>query len=1150
MAGLVFSNTSSGNPSLYDAPPSGNFYCAFLLPQGATNPGDSITFGDSPQYQGYYLFGLTAPADPNTFVSNAWAYIASVQQPNQAGGIVWFQDINAASYSSQNVQLIYLQANGNEAFTLLSTYQYKFGNEFVTLALNAILGLSITLDTTNNRFLFAGNSFISFSSNYLNSNTKAGNSLEIPLTGAAQAGMRFILGFNYGIDFAAFDTAQKYFYHDQLTQANQEISYPPLQYGSQNVYVGFQASIHPLDLFNTVSINTYFAFLGQNESTPNSTRTDTVLATNYRTDYGLVINFIPNANFSTSNGSANIPGTTTSMLRFSERSPGSSLRWYTEPAGNFPIALDAADKQYLDAQNQVRMVVGLSGTESVSVTPQVDGQNTADQVAYVANQKAFAVQFPIEELENKVGNNMQQVWLDNTGVTSWVNIVKGDVSNAENIYHTQPQGGALFAIGQGTFTSNSGFLGYYTTNSGVLSKASPPATFPMVGYGQTVGIMPPSSKVDINAFEQQILSPSRKYILTQLLIDQLEKHPLEKEEIVQATSPQGFYLEVDQKTAIWKHMRLASNQFIRGDGNLSPVYTLEFNDLGATLQAALQTNQLFLVISFDKDNVLGKFKHLMEIEDWPFNIDVPKTSEPGQYKNVIIFKYCSGTLEDRVQNIQYWTSPDEFNDTSNNGVPNLAMWLDEYIQEGKAKYATDKDADYQKFYEAVTNPHWRGMIALKVDIPLTSFPAELQGLLAGIDLDEFNAHHFGIDLSIVTNQAGNLALQPTSSLFGLIDYEDVVFEAYNSDIEKYQAESPINTSVDYLYKVLLLKVLFFNSRIQNFNSYLALTINTLFGEKVQSDNRENLQILEGTYENHNGVPAYTFNSTDDNVMYLESEVIQNIEITKVNYVTLVPQEDPNSTEDVESRFSFYGYMNFFALKGFDLMSFGNEIGQAPNGRGAAFANMYIDLSFPINTPTTQTFVFDIDQMTFDLGTSYARDLSLYRHFPLQLTGLVYGTREDSPTSQGYLPVVVKELLQREEISRAWYGLSFKLNMGTLGALASSAGWDTTFVASWNVGGKGVSAGLKLPGVNPQAPALSLQGVIRVDMGAIVLEDTNSGKNPEENEVAYLMTIKNIVLKFLSLSFPADANIDFFLSGNPNDNAPPESLAWFARYVKS
>lgn len=1149
MTELVFSNASSGNPSLYNAPSSGNFYCAFLLPQGTNPPGDEITFAESPQYQGYYLFGLTAPSNPNVFVSNAWTYLERVQQPYQAGGIVWFQSINAPSYSSQNVQLIYLQANGNEAFKLLTTYQYKFGNNFVTLSLNAMLGLDINLDTTNNRFLFTGDNFLSLSSNYLNSSTKAGNTLEIPLTGAAQGGMRFILGFNYGIDFAAFDTAQKYFYYDQLAQANQEISYPPLQYGSQNVYVGFQASIHPLDLLNTVNVHTYFAFLGQNESFPNATRTDTVLTTNYRTDYGLAINFIPNVNLSASNGSENIPNATTSILRFSERAPGSSLRWYTEPAGNFAIALNSADKQYLNAQNQVRMVVGLSGTESVSVTPQVDGQNTADQVSYVANQAAFALQFPVKELENKVGNNMQQVWLADTGLTSWINIVKGAPTNAENVYHAQPQGGALFALDQGTFADDSGFLGYYTTNSGILSKASSPVAFPMVGYGDTVGTLPVSSKVDINAFEQQILSPVRKSILTQLLIDQLDQEdnpPPEKEDIVQTTSPQGFYLEVDQKTAIWENMRLASNQFIRGDGNLSPVYTLEFVNLGAKLQTALQTNQLFLVVSFDKNNVLGEFKHLMEIEDWPFDIDIPKESEPGQYKNVLIFKFCSSTLEERVQNIQYWTSPDEFNDTANNGLPNLAMWLDNYIQAGKDKYVIGKDRDYQKFYEVATNPHWRGVIALKVDIPLTNFPAELQGLLAGIDLDEFNAHHFGVDLSVVTNQQGALTMQPTSSLFGLIDYEDVVFEAYDSDIEKYKAEAPINTSLDYAYSVLLLKILFFNSKIQGFHSYLALTINTLFGEKVKSDNRENLQILEGTYENHNGVPAYTFNATDDNVMYLESEVIQDIEITKVNYVTLVAQEAPDSSGEVESRFSFFGYMNFFALQGFDLLSFGNEAGQAPNGRGAAFANMYLDLNFPIDTPTTQDFVFDIDQITFDLGTSYARDLSLYRHFPLQLTGLVYGTRNDSPTSQGYIPIAVKKLLQREEVSRDWYGLSFKLNMGTLGALTSSAGWDTTFVASWNVGGKGVSAGLKLPGVNPQAPALSLQGVIRVDMGAIVLEDTN----PAAEEVAYLMTIRNIVLKFLSLSFPSNANIDFFLSGNPHENAPPESLAWFARYVKS
>ena len=187
----------------------------------------------------------------------------------------------------------------------------------------------------------------------------------------------------------------------------------------------------------------------------------------------------------------------------------------------------------------------------------------------------------------------------------------------------------------------------------------------------------------------------------------------------------------------------------------------------------------------------------------------------------MIFKYCDQSLQDRVKNIQYWTNPDQFNDTSDNGLPNISNWISDYIQKGADKYSEQGVNDYYKFYTVATDPNWKGVLALKVDISLTNFPKELQGLLAGINLDEFNAHHFGIDLSVVENNDGTISMQPTSSLFGLIDYEDDTFQMFDSNIDTYKAKATINTSVDYVYNVLLLKVLFNNSKITNFNSYIA-----------------------------------------------------------------------------------------------------------------------------------------------------------------------------------------------------------------------------------------------------------------------------------------------------------------------------------------
>jgi hypothetical protein len=134
MPELNFTNTSSGNPSLYMAPPD-IFWSAFLLPEETEIPGSSITFGNTVQYQGYYLFAATQPKDTATFVTNAWKYFNTVAKPYQAGGIVWMQAPDDP-FSTDNVRIIYLQGAAT-GFGLLTDFNFNFGNNFSTLTLSA-----------------------------------------------------------------------------------------------------------------------------------------------------------------------------------------------------------------------------------------------------------------------------------------------------------------------------------------------------------------------------------------------------------------------------------------------------------------------------------------------------------------------------------------------------------------------------------------------------------------------------------------------------------------------------------------------------------------------------------------------------------------------------------------------------------------------------------------------------------------------------------------------------------------------------------------------------------------------------------------------------------------------------------------------------
>lgn len=1140
MSTFAFSNASSGNASLYLIP-ADNGWGAFVLAQN-TSANPSLTLAETAALKGFYLFAAAGPTiTADALVQNVWAYMAGITQPfPPTNAILWLLQPDNALGDSNVAGLFLLQQGGG--FSVLRQFNFHFGGNYASLFINN-QNVNIRIDDTNNRFQLSGPDqaqAIALRADQINSNTKVQPPpLDIPFTGPGMGCMRFVIGLNSATDFTAFDTAIKYFYPDKKKLQLAMQNYPLFPNGNLNDLVLCQASIYPPDLLNTTV--TYLALTGQTLNTGTQQQRPTILPAFFTTDYGYPLMLQPFVLMETINGSANFPTAGSALLVFTQRTttvPGAV--WYMSPAGQYTLAIDAAYADYRDSAGQMRLLCGLAGTESISFTPQVSG-STGDFICFYPGHAAYALQFPVTPAGNTAGGAQVRPLLDETYLTAWAGIVQGNTTNAAVVYHAQPQGAALFAAGQDVFASDKQLLGYLTPDAGILSNSSPAVCFPLAAYSNE------ATATEAGAFEAQILSPARKSAIGVAAQAQLRKIERKNDQnIIPSTSPQGFYIEIDQNTGAWTLLQLASNQFLENDGQLSPVYRMAFKNLPVVLQTAFQSNQLFLVISYNpiKDGVpvLGEFENEMYIEGWPFILRVPDKNTFGQYNNVIIFKFRSGTLLDNVQNPQLWTMPEEFNNTADNGIPNLGMWLQQYIQDGIDQYVINHDEDYYKFYSIATDPMWQGVISLGVDIDLQEFPPDLQGLLAGIDLARFKAHHFGIDMNVVQNDGGVLSMLPTSSLFGLIDYKDAVFAALGSNVTVYEQHVAINQSVEYSFVVLLLKIAFTNSKIRNFNSYIALTVNRLFGEAVNSDNRQNLLVLQGAYENHDGIPSYTFNAGGDHLLYLNSTVVQDVEILKSSFSTSSPQQ---GAQNVEAVFSFWGYLNFFELQGFDLLSFGNEPGETPNNRGISFSNMYLHLSFPLDTPTTQTYTFDVGQIAFDIGQSSARNDSLYRHFPLQLTGMATGNKDNTPDKQGYLNVLLPTLQQQQGISDDWYGLLFSLNMGTPGALASAAGFNTTFMAGWKAGATGASAAMKLPGVNPQAPSFSLQGVLKLDIGTITLS-LATGSSP--GNMQYLMRINKIVLKLLSLSFPSNANIGFFLFGNPDDQAPPESLGWYAAYA--
>ena len=1220
--GIVFSNVNSGDTSLYRNTTSDlGFWSAILLPKGATYEEPTLTLTKATTLNVYFLFAAIAPNQENiqVYIDQVGTYLQGKYRQNFSNNltVAWLTDVNAVP-EDKNVVAINFYINTQGAIKVSQTFNYTMGEGFATLSVNNNTNVSFVPEGAATQLQLAYNANspnLSFNSKEYGSSTLLNKDISISFTQFACGAFGFPLGFNLQNDFKAFFLETCYVYKDPSNDHAECYRYPIFKPQADTNYVMTQASISPLDISNKRGLNTYFAFTGETINSQTQESSPSCLPSYFAINTGYPLNLWPKIILISNTNPANnqIPSTNSARLVISPRDAEEKERFYLQPEGDF--FLDPGERQQVsaDENGQFNFLPGLSGTEVISFTPYLNKKETlvGDTLRFKSKQAAFAPNFPAKTL-SLTGPGTNAPTLDKTYLTAWVNIVADEVT--ENIqYAAQPNGAPLFAKDHGIsrgLTTNPNLLGFYEP-----SMDMPQQNFyvPVAPYLAVQSNPQHQGYKNLEIFESEVLSKARKaLIVDQFTPKRASKSAIRRSQLTTdgatytpSTTPQGLVAHVNNEGS-WGLLNFAQNNIHVGSApqylypeNQAPTepaqYQVSFINLSSELQSAFQTNQQFLVIT--QNNYLGRlfsesdidggtatteafFNNRMAIEDWPFNVNVGTTNTYADYNNVILFKFCKGTLIDRVKNPKTWTQADTFNtlgvDDSENAYQQLiaiSTWIQTYIQEAEDAYqyglkypASNQTILYEKFHEIINNPNWNGILVLKATIDLQEFPQELKGLLSGIDLNRFNAHHFGIEMSKV-NSEGEIRMEKSSSLFGLINYLDVAYQ--QQLMQGLNANKPVPplAGATYDFKVLQLQVLFENTAIKFFQSKVQLTMNNLFSDKVIGTNNKygadnlNTIVLAGTYEDHNGTAVYVFENTDDNLFYFDSNLLKNVEITKIQFNTLTT--DPQASY-IESRFTMWGYLNYGVMKTtlpnalgddgttalMDAFSFGN--GDGTDGDiidGLNYSNLYIDMAFDINTPSVVSYGFDASQVAFDSNLSTARALSLYPNFALQINNLVSGDKDSLPASLGYLNISLPGM-NTTGLSGDWYGLEMTLNMGTPGELASSLDFNSSLLIAWSPGGKAnelsykAFVGIKLPGTSSNAKLLSLQGVLKLSIDTLKLEYVAA-------QQSYLMTLNKIALKFLGiLKLPPGGSTNFLLFGNPTPGATAKSLGWYAAYNKT
>ncbi len=1145
--------TQSTIPELYygelgtpSSPPAVTPQSWFLLPKGTPNPPPTISVSDSWQLfpTGVYIFLDEAllESSQSDFAQAAWNYLLNPSL--KAVRFVWFSNPNQSANGLVGTSIaVYTPAGTTDILTSrLTSFDYQNLSLLVDancpVQLNADESIGILQADSTNTSIY-------LTTQYGGQNLYLiGAAARLPLSGALCGCLQFpmTLGQTGGVaDYVSLDVGLRYFYPtpSQSAQAESDgeefwlssLRYPVFEESQTGVQI--YGNLDPLSIDDERS---YFAFNAADAGLPPAT--PTTLQSNYVSSLGNPFSLV-------GADGASAP-TNFARLAFApnpQSLPANNSPFYLVPKGDFQVVLPSCSSSATSTASPppLRLMSGLSGVEYVALQPDL-----TNYLSFFNGVNSFIQGFT-------PGNPVtasRQYADDDAPTTSWAYLSGQQSSQPASLtYYAQPNQSVLYQQAEAAAQGNAAALQplYYLevpTNT-LPAAAATNLAFPLLPYqGVTPNdLFPPSNGDGTNVLgifqqlEQQVISPLRRQTVITISKGQPVPAPVASPppSPVFGTTPQGLLAQFAGDYSAWLQLILAqmpnNQQFLLTD--------IENN---SALWNALQTNNLFLVISDPKaiNAYLQAANSTISIGDpaWDFLLDPAdwaKPGLPGTQGTIMILKFYGKSLKDLAADPGTWVQAGQFNQSP----PITSSIIGQIIEQAEASL-NQGDNDFAYFCQIVADANWNGILILNGNAPLSALPAELAGLASGINPAKFFAHHIGINASKINQTTTPITLQ-NSTLFGLINYED---------------QTPlVNSGVDYLFRVSSLKVLFANSQVAGFSSVIQLMVNAMFGERVIPPANQPATIItllgyylqqvlpDGTTQD-----SYFFQTAQGSsiTLNMQSQVLNAVQINKAQYITqssAAPSSPPSS--QTQTRFVFWGLLDFVELEGFDLFSFGRETTSPPNTTpaGLNFANLALDLSVPTDDPSQQTFTFDASQISFDLAGSYARTESFFNRFPITLTGLTQAKVGTTPTGAGFMSV--QSPLNQSSLNYPWFSLNFNLNLGTLGALAGEVGFVASFVAAWSPGSDTyrVFTGLSLPGSNGGKREISIEGVLKLTFKTLaIVVDTSSGTP------AYILVFFNIVLSFLSKTFPP-GQLNVVLFGDPDPQGDNSTLGWYAAYAK-
>jgi hypothetical protein len=1171
---LTFNPTSS--PNLFAAP-GGDIWILYYWPPprlGPPPPTQPVPLDQAWTGPGAFLFA-TAPGrsiDPvvPALVSAIEAAIENSALSNSAHCVAWLTDPDQIVGTN-----IFLFGIGGRA----PNYEVQPGIQLPLIPNNLVFNIgqgtslvfssdneTVTLTPSANNVYFDGNAAPQ-SARIL--------SATLAFSGAAAGTLQFATAIKRSELYTKLRWGSQLLYDTRAaTQTPIRSQWYPLADGTQPNgadMLAFAISVDTGDPTNArVANRTYLAFTGEAET----------LVSGFRTAFGDAVLLRPIGAPQAGEQQARL------ILAYGNPNAPSAPDYSFGPQGDFIMML-APPKDGSGSE----LLCGLTPTETLSFTagPAADSR-TGNRLRFTANLKAFVTSYPsLPAVPLQPPIDPHAAAMSDKYRTPWATIVPGPAQAASQ-YSAQPKGSSLFGFDKVVATTGKSVLGFVDPGY-ALTRPDP---FPLMPYGlaplDEFGVS--FSEQEIAGVEQFAAAPTRRSTIGAPGVSRpsrarrMHAAAADNGNPDWVTTPSGLLAELDSSGGHWSSVVLGVNY------DAGPMWMV-FNDPTPPLQQALQTSNLFLVavngtnLGKQAGKAIGPqppkatgtatFYNTMAIQDWEITAAVGQSNVYNGYNNVLIIKGCKGKLVDLVAKPAVWTQPADFSipGTDQSELLIVSQWIAAYIADARKQTSPY----FTNFNSIVTDENWTGILVLKAS--LTGLPQNLSGLLSVIDKSQCFAHHLGVTITPVTidrtqPEHPTIGITNSSAIFEFVYYVNPAFDQANPEPLPPQS-SP------YDFKLLTLEALFENTAVKSFDSYAQLTLGDFFGDGVtrmaDPANIYNTIMLKGAYQQNGGVGTFMLDSVGDNLFFLKSAAINKVEVTKAQFNTIGP---------TSLRFDLWGFIDFNVLYvvdtdtqkqdvPFDLFGFGfTDDPNAPR-QGVSFAGLSINLD---TSGQPGVFGFNVGAITFDPSRSTVRKGSLCSDFALTLQTLLTGDDSSSakpptdPGSLNFLNVPTNAPLSGVAGGR-WYALQFAVDLGSVGALASSAGLNASMIAAWAPSGSQNGApssaaarfalpvafgddpapqttfydamcGLRLPGVTAKAKLLSLEGVLALSIGDIRL--TYAPASAGETQRYWVLWLSDIALKFLGLlKIPPNGAISFACFGNPKADGKQSALGWYAVY---